>query len=397
MFEHLEPVPGDPILDLLQAFIADPRPQKVNLSVGIYYDEHGQVPLLESVAQAQHSVLEAAPSRSYLPMEGDAEYRRCVGQLVFADSVDTQTFSVVTVQTVGGSGALKVGADFLQGAYPQATVWVSDPTWDNHYGIFEGAGFSVRRYPYYAAATQGFDYPAALAAFEALPASSIVVLHPCCHNPTGVQPSQAQWHGLLDALQTRNAVVFMDMAYQGLGLGLDEDAWLVRECARRGLEFLLANSFSKTFSLYAERVGALSVVVRKEQATTLMGQLKRAVRRNYSSPPLFGSLLVKSVLGDPARAALWRTELAAMRGRIIDLRRGLFEGLTTRMPQRDFSNLLHQQGMFGYTGLSPEQVDALREQHGIYALRTGRICIAGLTAENTERVCDAWAAVVAPT
>lgn len=394
MFEHLEPVPGDPILDLLQAFMADPRPAKVNLSVGIYYDEQGQVPLLASVQEAQHRLLQAIPSRSYLPMEGDSVYRQCVGELLFAGSVDTGHFAVTTVQTVGGSGALKIGADFLHGAYPQARVWVSDPTWDNHYGIFEGAGFSVERYPYYSAATQGFDYPAALATFQGLPAGSIVVLHPCCHNPTGVQPSQEQWHALLDALQAVDAVVFMDMAYQGLGLGLDEDAWLVRECARRGMEFLLASSFSKTFSLYAERVGALSIVARKEQSAVLMGQLKRAVRRNYSSPPLFGSTLVKSVLGDPALVTLWRTELAGMRARIIDLRTRLSEGLSARMPGRDFSSLLRQQGMFGYTGLTADQVDTLRAQYGIYALRSGRICIAGLTRENVGRVCDAWTAVV---
>ncbi|MGF6163160.1 aromatic-amino-acid transaminase [Pseudomonas sp. 2725] len=394
MFEHLPRYAGDPILGLMSDFFADPRIDKVNLGVGIYYDELGQVPLLDCVAQAEQVVVSEHKPRSYLPMEGESAYRALVHQLIFADSLDKRHFGTSIVQTVGGSGALKVGADFLRTAWPGSEVWVSDPTWDNHLGIFEGAGLKVNRYPYYDPATQAFDYEGALAVFKSIPVRSIVLLHPCCHNPTGIQPTREQWIELLDALQSREAIPFLDIAYQGFGQGLDDDAWVIRECAHRGMEFLVSSSFSKTFSLYGERVGALSVVSRIHDADLVFGQLKLSVRRNYSSPPIFGAALVARVLGTPALRQLWESELATMRSRIVKMRAQLVDGLSKLMPERDFSFLQRQEGMFAYTGLSAAQVRALKTDHGVYAVETGRICIAGLNPHNISRVCAAFATVM---
>ncbi|MEW5506902.1 aromatic amino acid transaminase [Pseudomonas antarctica] len=394
MFEHLPRYAGDPILGLMSEFFADPRMDKVNLGVGIYYDEQGRVPLLDCVAQAERTLVSEHQPRSYLPMEGEPAYRALVHQLLFAKSLNERQFSTSIVQTVGGSGALKVGADFLRSAWPGREVWVSDPTWDNHIGIFEGAGFKVNRYPYYDPATRAFDYEGALTAFKSMPAQSIVLLHPCCHNPTGIQPTREQWKGILDALQASEVTPFLDIAYQGFGQGLDDDAWVIRECAARGMEFLVSSSFSKTFSLYGERVGALSVVSRIHDAELVFGQLKLSIRRNYSSPPIFGAALVARVLGTPALRQLWQSELATMRSRIVQMRAQLVDGLTRLMPGRDFSFLQRQEGMFAYTGLSVAQVQALKMDHGVYAVETGRICIAGLSPHNTDRVCAAFAKVM---
>jgi aromatic-amino-acid transaminase len=394
MFEHLPRYAGDPILGLMSEFFADPRTDKVNLGVGIYYDELGRVPLLDCVSQAEQALISEHQPRSYLPMEGESTYRLLVQKLIFADSLDERRFGASIVQTVGGSGALKVGADFLRSAWPGREVWVSDPTWDNHLGIFEGAGFKVNRYPYYNPTTQAFDYGGALAAFKSMAAQSIVLLHPCCHNPTGIQPTREQWTSLLDALQESEVIPFLDIAYQGFGQGLDDDAWVIRECARRGMEFLVSSSFSKTFSLYGERVGALSVVSRIHDSELVFGQLKLSVRRNYSSPPIFGAALVARVLGTPALRLLWESELATMRSRIVEMRTLLVDGLTKLMPERDFSFLQWQEGMFAYTGLSAVQVQALKMDHGVYAVETGRICIAGLSSHNINRVCAAFAKVM---
>lgn len=394
MFEHLPLYAGDPILGLMGEYAEDPRPGKINLSVGIYYDNEGRIPLLPTVQAAEDQVVAQRKPRSYLPMEGEGAYRACVKGLLFADSVDTSKHDVAVIQTVGGSGALKVGADFLKTAWPDSQVWVSDPTWDNHLGIFQGAGFKVNRYPYYDAATKAFDFEGARSTLSELPPRSIVLLHPCCHNPTGIQPEQAQWVELLDILQARNAILFLDIAYQGFGDGLDEDAWLIRECARRGLEFLVSSSFSKTFSLYGERVGALSVHTTQQSFPLVYGQLKLHVRRNYSSPPMFGASLVAQVLGDPAANARWQAELAEMRERIIHMRQALVEGLAKKVPDQDFSFLARQKGMFAYTGLTAAQVGKLKREHAVYAVDTGRICIAGLSEQNVEKVCEAFAAVI---
>ncbi|PVZ11295.1 MULTISPECIES: amino acid aminotransferase [unclassified Pseudomonas] len=393
MFEHLPLYAGDPILGLMGEFAEDPRPNKVNLGVGIYYDEAGLIPLLPSVREAEDALVAEHTPRTYLPQEGSAAYRKVVAELLFAGSV-LPTHGVAVIQTVGGSGALKVGADLLKSAWPDSAVWVSDPTWDNHLGIFQGAGFEVKRYPYFHPQTRRFDFEGALAAFQALPAKAIVLLHPCCHNPTGVQPTREQWLPLLDALQARDAIAFLDIAYQGFGDGLDDDAWLVRECARRGMQFLVSSSFSKTFSLYGERVGALSLHTVKADVDRVFGQMKLNVRRNYSSPPMFGATLVAKVLGDARLNAQWQGELAEMRERITAMRAALVEGLKARLPGRDFDFLAHQQGMFAYTGLSAEQVRRLKATHGVYAVETGRICIAGLNASNLSQVIEAFAEVM---
>ncbi|WP_040261693.1 amino acid aminotransferase [Pseudomonas massiliensis] len=394
MFEHLPLYAGDPILGLMGEFAEDTRPGKVNLGVGIYYDELGRVPLLPSVQQAEELLVAEHQPRSYLPMEGAPAYRRVVEQLLFADSVHRNRHAIAAIQTVGGSGALKVGADFLKTAWPDSQVWVSDPTWDNHLGIFQGAGFKVNRYPYFEPNRKAFDFEGALQALENLPPKAIVVLHPCCHNPTGIQPEREHWVKMLNALQARDAIPFLDIAYQGFGKGLDEDAWLIRECARRGMEFLVSSSFSKTFSLYGERVGALSVHTTLDSQALVLGQLKLHVRRNYSSPPMFGASIVARVLGDAGLNRQWQAELAEMRERITAMRGALVEGLSKRLPERDFGFLAHQEGMFAYTGLNAEQVRRLKAEHGVYAVETGRICIAGLSPSNLERVIEAFAAVM---
>ncbi|MBD1587931.1 aromatic amino acid transaminase [Pseudomonas typographi] len=393
MFEHLPLYAGDPILGLMGEFAEDQRPNKVNLGVGIYYDAAGAIPLLPSVREAEDELIAQHTPRGYLPMEGSAAYRKAVVELLFADSVGTDR-GVAVIQTVGGSGALRVGADLLKTAWPDAAIWVSDPTWDNHLGIFQGAGFAVNRYPYFHPHTKHFDFDGALAEFKRLPKGSIVLLHPCCHNPTGVQPTREQWLPLLDALQAREAVTFLDIAYQGFGDGLDDDAWLVRECARRGMEFLVASSFSKTFSLYGERVGALSMHTATPDVERVFGQMKLHVRRNYSSPPMFGASLVAKVLGDARLNRQWQGELAQMRERITAMRAALVEGLKARLPAHDFEFLAHQQGMFAYTGLSAAQVAVLKAKHGVYAIDTGRICIAGLNENNLGHVIEAFAAVM---
>lgn len=394
MFAHLPRYSGDPILGLMGEFASDPRTEKVNLGVGIYYDEQGRIPLLECVVQAEKALVEEHRPRSYLPMEGQGAYRESVRDLIFADSLHQKRFTASVVQTVGGSGALKVGADFLKQAWPASEVWVSNPTWDNHLGIFEGAGFTVNRYPYYNPETQAFDYEGALLTFKTMPARSIVLLHPCCHNPTGIQPTREQWLGLLDALQSSEVIPFLDIAYQGFGAGLKDDAWVIRECATRGMEFLVSSSFSKTFSLYGERVGTLSVVSRNHDAELVFGQLQQSIRRNYSSPPMFGAALVARILSTPALRSLWETELASMRTRIVEMRTKLIEGLGQRIPDRDFSFLQIQEGMFAYTGLTIEQVQMLKREYAVYAVETGRICIAGLNGSNIDRVCDSLAAVL---
>ncbi|WP_375740292.1 aromatic amino acid transaminase [Pseudomonas boanensis] len=393
MFEHLPVYASDPILGMMDEFARDPRANKVNLSIGIYYDEQGRVPLLSSIQNASSRLAVMRQPRTYLPIEGNSAYRNAVRDLLFGDDAETGGRRIAVVQTVGGSGALKVGADFLKRAYESSSVWVPNPTWDNHIGIFQGAGFEVQRYPYYISETHRFDFEGAKATLDELPERSIVVLHPCCHNPTGVQPDRAQWMGMLDIIQERELIPFLDIAYQGFGESLDDDAWLIRECARRKLEFLVASSFSKSFSLYGERVGALSVFTMEESYEQVLGQLKLNIRRNYSSPPFYGAALVAHVLSDAVLVAQWRGELNAMRERIIAMRAALVKGLVERVPSCDFSFLANQQGMFAYTGLSPQQIVRLKKKHAIYAVENGRICVAGLNSENLPLVCDAVAEV----
>ena len=396
MFKHLEPYAGDPILSLNEAFHADPRPHKVNLSIGIYFDDAGRIPVLGCVHEAEAQMLAAAGPKPYLPIEGSAAMRSAVQALLFGAGHEVITgMRVATLQTIGSSGGLKVGADFLKRWLPDSQVWVSDPTWDNHRAMFEGAGIGVHSYPYYDSATGGLKFDAMLAALSALPARSVVLLHACCHNPTGVDLTHAQWERLLPVLRERELLPYLDIAYQGYGDGIDEDAFAIRLLASAGLTFFVANSFSKSMSVYGERAGALSVVCAdKAEAELVLGQLKATVRRNYSSPAIHAAGIVSRVLGDPGLRAAWVTDVAAMRQRILAMRQRLHDVLAAKLPSRDFGYFLSQRGMFSYTGLSAAQVDRLRHEHAVYLVRSGRMCVAGLNTRNVEPVATAMAAVL---
>ena len=397
MFEHVQPYAGDPIFALVDAYNADPRPAKVNLSIGIYFDEQGRLPVLPSVQQAEVRILAAGGAKPYLPMEGDAACRAQVQALLLgAGHPAIAEGRVATLQTVGSSGGLKVGADFLKTWLPDADVWVSDPTWDNHRAMFEGSGFAVHTYPYHDAASGGLRFDDLLSTLAGLPRRSIVLLHACCHNPTGVDLSPAQWDTLIPLLRERELLPYLDLAYQGFGDGIEQDAYAVRALADARLTFFVANSFSKSMSVYGERCGALSVVCASAaEAALVMGQLRFTVRRIYSSPALHAARIVAHVLGDADLRPLWQAELAAMRDRITAMRQALHARLVALAPGRDFGYLLSQRGMFSYTGLSAAQVDQLREQHAVYLIRSGRICVAGLNTGNVGRTAEAMAAVLA--
>ncbi len=396
MFEHVQPYAGDPIFALVDAYNADPRPAKVNLSIGIYFDEQGRLPVLPSVQRAEARILAAAGPKPYLPMEGDAACRAEVAKLLLGPGHPAIAAGrVATIQTVGSSGGLKVGADFLKTWLPDAAVWVSDPTWDNHRSMFEGSGFQVHSYPYFDAASGGLLFDAMLDTLRGLPKRSIVLLHACCHNPTGVDLTTAQWDALIPVLRDRELLPYLDLAYQGFGDGITEDAYSVRALADAGLTFFVANSFSKSMSVYGERCGALSAVCASAaEAELVMGRLRFTVRRIYSSPGIHAAKIVAHVLGDADLRPMWEAELAAMRDRILAMRRALHARLSALLPGRDVGYLLSQRGMFSYTGLSGAQVDALREQHAVYLIRSGRVCIAGLNSANVGRTAEAIAAVL---
>ena len=397
MFQKVDAYAGDPILTLMERFKEDPRSDKVNLSIGLYYNEDGIIPQLKAVADAE-ARLNAQPHGAslYLPMEGLNSYRHAIAPLLFgADHPVLQQQRVATIQTLGGSGALKVGADFLKRYFPESSVWVSDPTWENHVAIFAGAGFEVSTYPWYDEATNGVRFNDLLATLKTLPARSIVLLHPCCHNPTGADLTNEQWDAVIEILKARELIPFLDIAYQGFGAGMEEDAYAIRAIASAGLPALVSNSFSKIFSLYGERVGGLSVLCEDaEAAGRVLGQLKATVRRNYSSPPNFGARGVAGVLNDEALKASWLVEVEEMRTRILAMRQELVKVLSTEMPERNFDYLLNQRGMFSYTGLSAAQVDQLREEFGVYLIASGRMCVAGLNTQNVHRVAKAFAAVM---
>jgi aromatic-amino-acid transaminase len=395
-FQHLEPYAGDPILSLNEAFQADPRPHKVNLSIGIYFDAQGRIPNLASVQAAEARLLAAGGAKPYLPIEGSAAMRSAVQALLLgAGHPALAARRVATLQTVGSSGGLRVGADFLRRWLPDSGVWVSDPTWDNHRAMFEGAGLRVQTYPYYDAATGGLRFDAMCAALAALPPRSVVLLHACCHNPTGVDLTEAQWRALLPILRERELLPYLDLAYQGYGDGIDEDAFAIRLLAEAGLTMFVANSFSKSMSVYGERAGALSVFCADAaEAELVMGQLKATVRRNYSSPAIHAAGIVSQVLGDTTLRAQWEAEVAEMRTRIQAMRQRLHAVLSARQPGRDFGYFLSQRGMFSYTGLTAAQVDRLRDEFAVYLVRSGRMCVAGLNEGNVERTAEAMAAVL---
>jgi aromatic-amino-acid transaminase len=388
--------PRDPILGLTESFNADTRPNKVNLGVGVYYDDNGKIPLLAAVRVAEKARLEAMPARGYQPIEGLALYNQSVQKLLFGeDSHLIKDNRVVTFEALGGTGALKVGADFLKRLLPDAHVYISDPSWENHRALFESAGFEVETYPYYDAATRGVNFAAMKAKLGSLPANSIVILHACCHNPTGADLSEAQWREVVEIARSRSLVPFIDMAYQGFSNGIEADAVAPRLFAKAGLSFVVSSSFSKSFSLYGERVGALSLVTAsKDESARVLSQVKRVVRTNYSNPPTHGGAIVAAVLSSPELRQMWEDELAGMRERIRAMRNSLVEKLRTRGVKQDFSFVADQRGMFSYTGLTAAQVERLKSEYAIYAVSTGRICLAALNSRNIDYVADAIAALL---
>jgi aromatic-amino-acid transaminase len=397
MFEHIEPFAGDPILSLNEAFQKDPRAHKINLSIGIYFDDEGRIPVLDCVRRAEGQLLEQGGAKPYLPIEGDAACRSAVQTLLFgANSPALAASRVATLQTIGSSGALKVGAEFLKRWFPESAIYVSDPTWDNHRSMFEGAGVKVHTYPYYDPSTGGLRFDAMREVFAKLPPRSAVLLHACCHNPTGVDLAREQWDALVPVLKERELLPFLDLAYQGYGDGIHEDAYAIRCLAEAGVPFFVANSFSKSMSLYGERAGALSVVCpTAAEAGLALGQLKATVRRNYSSPAIHAGGVVARVLTEPALRASWERDVAAMRDRIQAMRKQLHATLSAKAPDRDFDYFLTQRGMFSYTGLTAQQVDRLRDEHAVYLIRSGRMCVAGLNTRNVEATANAIATVLA--
>lgn len=396
LFSAVEMAPRDPILGLNEAFNADTRTTKVNLGVGVYCNEEGRIPLLRAVIEAEAIRVAQHASRGYLPIDGIAAYDQAVQKLLFGnDSPLISAGRVITTQAVGGTGALKIGADFLKQLLPDAVVAISDPSWENHRALFETAGFPVQNYRYYDAATHDVNRAGMLDDLNALPNGSVVVLHACCHNPTGVDLTPADWNKVLEVVKTKGHVPFLDMAYQGFGDGIDEDAAAVRLFAESGLTFFVSSSFSKSFSLYGERVGALSIISEsKEESARVLSQVKRVIRTNYSNPPTHGASIVAAVLNSPELRAQWEAELAEMRLRIRGMRTQMVDLLAENAPGRDFSFVGRQRGMFSYSGLTTEQVHRLRNEFGIYALDTGRICVAALNQSNIKAVTDAIVQVI---
>ncbi len=395
MFKHIEAYAGDPILTLNETFQADTRADKVNLSIGIYLDDKGALPALDVIHEAERQMAQTSKAKPYLPMEGAVNFRSAVQHLLFDPEHEAvRSGRIATIQTVGSSGGLRVGAEFIKRWFPQSGVWVSDPTWDNHRSIFQSAGLAVDSYPYYQAGGT-VDVRGMKAALAAMPARSVVLLHACCHNPTGTDLTKAQWLEIIDVMRERQLIPYLDLAYQGFAEGIDEDAFAVREMARAGLSMLVANSFSKSMGLYGERVGALSVVCPDaEQAELVLGQMKAIVRRNYSSPPLHGGQIAALVMTDPGMRKQWEADVKAMRERILSVRASLHDALKALLPGEDFSYVLTQRGMFSYTGFSKQQVDTLRNDHAIYLVASGRMCVTGLNPGNIPRVAKAFAAVI---
>jgi len=395
LFAAVEMAPRDPILGLNEQFNADPNPAKVNLGVGVYYDGEGKLPLLKCVSEAERQMQEAPKARGYLPIDGIVAYDKAVQDLVFGAGSDVlRAGRVATVQALGGTGGLKVGADFLKRLNPNAQVFISDPSWENHRALFTHAGFTVNTYPYYDAAAHGVNFDGMLAALNSAAAGSIFVLHACCHNPTGYDITAAQWPRVIEAIKSRQLVAFLDMAYQGFGEGIAEDGAVIQQFLNAGIDFFVSTSFSKSFSLYGERVGALSVVcASKDDAARVLSQLKIVIRTNYSNPPTHGAQVVASVLTTPTLRKLWEEELASMRVRIKEMRVALQDKLKAAGVKQDVSFITRQKGMFSYSGLNQAQMQRLRNEFGIYGVDSGRICVAALNHKNLDAVVSAIAKV----
>ncbi|MGE5117233.1 MAG: aromatic amino acid transaminase [Betaproteobacteria bacterium] len=396
LFDAVELAPRDPILGLNEQFAADANPNKVNLGVGVYYDDEGKLPLLACLVEAERLLAQTPRPRGYLPIDGIAAYDRAVQGLVFGDdSAAVKERRIATAQALGGTGGLKIGADFLHRVNPAAQVLISDPSWENHRALFGNAGFAVATYPYYDAARRGIDFAGMLGALQRAQAGTIVVLHACCHNPTGYDPTAEQWAQVVAAVKAGGLVAFLDMAYQGFGDGIAEDGAVVRRFLDAGVDFLVSTSFSKSFSLYGERVGALSVVcATPDEAARVLSQLKVMIRTNYSNPPTHGAQVVTTVLTTPALRALWEEELAGMRQRIKQMRRALQDKLAAAGVQGDLGYITRQRGMFSYSGLNAAQMQRLRGEFGIYGVDSGRICVAALNSRNIDAVVSAIARVI---
>ncbi|BAO81157.1 aspartate/tyrosine/aromatic aminotransferase [Serpentinimonas raichei] len=396
LFSAVEMAPRDPILGLNEQFAADPRPNKVNLGVGVYYDDEGKLPLLQCVQLAERALMEKPAARGYLPIDGIAAYDNAVKALVFgAASEPVQSGRVATVQAIGGTGGLKIGADFLKKLQPGAQLLISDPSWENHRALFTQAGFEVGTYAYYDAAQRGLNFAGMLASLEAAAPGTVVLLHACCHNPTGYDLTPAQWAQVVAVVKARGLTPFLDMAYQGFGHGIVEDGAVIQQFVAAGLDLLVSTSFSKSFSLYGERVGALSVLcASKDEAARVLSQLKIVIRTNYSNPPTHGGAIVAVVLNDPKLRELWEHELGEMRVRIKHMRQQLVAGLKAAGVAQDMGFITEQIGMFSYSGLSKEQMLRLRGEFGVYGTDTGRMCVAALNSHNIGHVCRSIAAVV---
>ena len=396
LFASVQLAPKDPIFGLTEAYTADQRPGKVNLGVGVYYTDDGKVPLLKAVLAAEQEVVAKQSPRAYIPIEGPNPYNSAVQNLLFgADSPLIKDGRVVTAECLGGTGALRVGGDFVKRLDTGAPAAISAPSWENHRGIFESAGYQVLEYTYFDPKTRGVDFDGMVKSLESFPAKTLVILHACCHNPTGADLTAEQWKKIISICQTRQLIPFLDIAYQGFASGIEQDGAAVRMFADSGMSFFVSSSFSKSFSLYGERVGALSIVTQsKEESARVLSQLKRVIRTNYSNPPTHGAAIVATVLNSPTLRQMWEDELAEMRERIKAMRHGLNQKLAASGVQQDFSFIEAQRGMFSYSGLTADQVAKLQEQDGIYALSTGRICVAALNTKNLDRVAQAIARVL---
>lgn len=396
MFERIDYYAGDPILGLMDKFAADTNPDKVNLGVGVYYDEDGKLPVLECVKTAEQRIADPISPRPYLPMAGLPGHRKGCQELLFGKNAQIlQDGLVATIATIGGSGALKVGAEFIHEWFPQSKCYVSDPTWGNHIAIFEGSDVEVGKYPYYDKATSSVKFDEMIAFFETLNKNDVVLLHPCCHNPTGMDLTREQWDTALTVIKARELIPFMDIAYQGFGKDMDSDAYAIRKAVEMGLPVFVSNSFSKNLSLYGERVGGLSVVCPStDEAERVFGQLNATVRRIYSSPPSHGGRVVDIVMNDKALHEQWVGEVYAMRDRIKAMRLKLKSVLEEKVPGRDFDYLTEQNGMFSFTGLTPEQVEKLQSKYGIYMVSNSRMCVAGLNSSNIDYVANAMVDVL---
>lgn len=395
-FSAIPMAPRDPILGITEAFNTDSNPQKVNLGVGVYYDDNGKVPLLKCVQKAKSLILEKATPHTYLPIDGLPAFNTAVQKMIFGETCKAlQEKRIVTTQALGGTGALKIGADFLRRFSPQSQIWISNPSWENHRAIFEANGFTVNAYPYYDAATRAIDFAAMEAQFQSMPANSVIILHACCHNPTGINLSDEQWNKIISIIKERSLIPFLDMAYQGFAQGLEEDGKIIRQFADTCPYVLISNSYSKSFSLYGERIGAFSLVVKTaDEADRALSQIKRIIRTNYSNPPRHGAEIVSLVLTSPELYTQWDNELSEMRTRIRLMREALAKELSSLKKDMDFSYITLQNGLFSYSGLTKEQVLALREKHAIYAIDTGRICVAALNSNNVSRIAKAIASVL---